>query len=309
MQTNRAWRIHKFGGPDVLQLDHIPVPVPGDGQVLVRVCAAGVNGIDWKHRAGLLQNVYPLRLPAGLGAEMAGTVVALGSGATQFNLGDRVMGAIGRGAYADLIAVGEQNLCRTPGALSDVEAAALPVALQTAWTALSAAGEVQPGQTILIHGAAGGVGGFAVQFAKAAGAHVVATCSASSRAYVLGLGADRVIDRHTERFEEELTGIDLVLDLVGGDLPARSWQVLARSGAIVSIASPDIAARTPAGRRGLFCSMRGDRERLQQIAAAVAAGTLKSKVAEIVAVSDYPAASERSRTGHAPGKIVVDFSR
>jgi len=308
MRTIRAWRIHRFGGPEVLQLDQIPKPSPDPGQVLIRVAAAGVNGIDWKFRSGLMRKIYPAQLPAGLGAEMAGTVIALGDGATQFKPGDRVMGAVGRGAYADLIAVNQQSVCQMPSALSDVVAASLPVASQTAWGALRAAGELRSGQKVLIHGAAGGVGGFAVQFAKAAGAIVVATGSASSRDYVLGLGADRVIDRHTERFAEAVDGIDLVLDLVGGDLPARSWQVLAADGALVSIASPDLAARTPAGRRGLFYSMRTDRDRLRQIAESVVAGTLKSKIAEVVGLSDYPAASERGRTGHSPGKIVVDFT-
>ncbi len=308
MQTNRAWRIHRFGGPDVLQLDQIPAPAPGAGQVLIKVAAAGVNGIDWKYRSGLMQKIYPVQLPAGLGAEMAGTVIALGAEATQFKPGDRIMGAVGRGAYAELIAVDQQSLCQIPDALSGVDAASLPVASQTAWTALHAAGELRPGQKILIHGAAGGVGGFAVQFAKAAGATVVATASASSRDYVLGLGADRVIDRHSEQFEQVVDAMDLVLDLVGGDLPARSWQVLAPGGALVSIASPDIVAHTPAGRRGLFCSMKTDLKRLRQIADSVVAGQIKSKIAEVVALSDYPAASERSRTGHAPGKIIVDFT-
>lgn len=308
MQTNRAWRIHSFGGPEVLQLDQIEAPPPGSGQVLIKVAAAGINGIDWKYRSGLMQKIYPIQLPSGLGAEMAGTVIALGAEASQFKLGDRVMGAVGRGAYADLIAVDQQSLCQIPNALSEVDAAALPVASQSAWSALRAAGELRPGQKILIHGAAGGVGGFAVQFAKAAGAYVITTASASSRDYVLGLGADRVIDRHNEQFEQAVDQIDLVLDLVGGDLPARSWQVLAPGGALVSIASPDIVARTPPGRRGLFCSMKADRNRLRQIADSVVTGQIKSKIAEVVALSDYPAASERNRTGHAPGKIVVDFT-
>jgi NADPH:quinone reductase-like Zn-dependent oxidoreductase len=308
MQANRAWRIHSFGGPEVLQLDQVDAPKPGTGEVLVKVAAAGVNGIDWKYRAGLMQKIYPIALPAALGAEMAGSVSAVGAGVSRFKPGDRVMGVVGRGAFADWIAVDENALCLTPDGLSDVDAASLPVAALTAWAALHAAGDLAAGTKVLIHGASGGVGGFSVQFAKAAGATVIATASANSRDYLLGLGADRVIDRKAEAFERELADIDLVLDLVGGDVPARSWQVLAPGGALVSIAAPDLAARIPEGRRGLFVSMQTDRDRLRQIAEAVAAGDLNTKIAEVVPLSDYPAASERSRTGHAPGKIVIDFT-
>jgi NADPH:quinone reductase-like Zn-dependent oxidoreductase len=148
-----------------------------------------------------------------------------------------------------------------------------------------------------------------VQFAKAAGATVLATASGTGRDYVAGLGADDVIERRTERFEERTKGVDFVLDLVGGETLDRSWQVLAPGGVIVSTAAPDISARVPPGRRGMWFTMKPDRELVQQIAGAVAAGTLRSTVAEVVKLSGLADAIEHNKTGHAPGKIVVDFSR
>ncbi|HEV2676134.1 MAG TPA: NADP-dependent oxidoreductase [Aliidongia sp.] len=309
MQTNNTLRIHAYGGPAVAQIDQVPVPTPETGQVLVQVTAAGVNGLDWKIRDGLVRDVFQLALPATLGIELAGVVVGTGPGATRFAAGDRVMGSLGGlGAYATFVTVDEAKLCRIPASLTDVTAAALPVASLTAWQALRAAGELRPGQRILIHGAAGGVGGFAVQFAKAAGATVYATASGASRTHVLGLGADEVIDRHAERFEDRLQQIDLVLDLVGGETLDRSWSVLAPGGAIVSTAAPDIGQRAPAGHRGLWFMMRPDAAQLRQIADAVAAGTLRSTLAETVGLAGLSAAIERNKQGHAPGKIVFDLS-
>ncbi|WP_413991319.1 NADP-dependent oxidoreductase [Labrys okinawensis] len=309
MQGNRAHRLHAYGGPEVMSFDTVPVPAPEPGQVLVQVHAAGVNGLDWKIREGFVRDAFPLVLPATLGIELAGVVTATGPGVTRFKVGDRVMGPLaGLGAYADFVAVDEGKLCPTPAGLSDVRAAALPVAALTAWQALRAEGELRAGQTVLIHGASGGVGSFAVQFAKSAGATVLATASGSSRDYLIGLGADRVIDRHTERFEDHVRDIDLVLDLVGGDAVDRSWSVLADGGAIVSTAAFDIAGRTPSGRKGQFFMMKPDAAQLSAIADMVATGRAQSDIAEVVDHAGLAAALERNRTGHAPGKIVLDLT-
>ncbi len=305
MRPNRAYRIHGYGGPEVMQLDEPPIPVAGPGQLLISVRAAGVNGIDWKIRQGLLREVRLLTFPAILGAELAGVVIEASGG--RFQAGDRVMGPVELGAYADYIAANENTFCHTPDSLTDVQAAAVPVAALTAWQALRAAGELRPWTKVLIHGAAGGVGGFAVQFAKAASAIVLATAAASSRAHVEELGADNVIDYRADRFEEHATDVDLVLDLVGGETLDRSWSVLSARGALVSIVAPDVASRAPAGRRGLWFSMHPDPARLAQIAGDVVSGRLTSTVAEAVGVSELPAAIERTQTGHGPGKIVADF--
>jgi NADPH:quinone reductase-like Zn-dependent oxidoreductase len=308
--TQRGVQVLAYGGADAVRVSEIAKPEAGQGQILVRVRAAGVNGIDWKVREGYVRDAFPLQLPAVLGIELAGVVEAVGPGASRFKVGDRVMGLLGGlGAYADVVAVNEANLSRTPDGLDDVQAAALPVAAVAAWQSLNHAGPVRAGQRILIHGAAGGLGGFAVQFAKRAGAEVFATVAAAHVEYVRGLGADHVIDYQSERFEDVAHDIDLVLDYVGGEVLDRSWQVLAPTGAVVGTSSPDILARTPAGRRGMWFMNRPDPELLETLAAQVADGTLKSTISEVVTVDEIPAAIERNRTQSRTGKVVADFSR
>jgi NADPH:quinone reductase-like Zn-dependent oxidoreductase len=306
----RAVLIKAYGGAGAAEVAPVAKPEAGPCQVLVRVRAAGINGIDWKVREGYVRDAFPIELPAVLGIELAGVVEAVGPAASRFRVGDRVLGPLGRlGAYADVVAVDEANLARTPDGLDDVQAAALPVAAVAAWQSLHHAGPVVAGQRILVHGAAGGLGGFAVQFAKRAGAEVFATVSSAHADHVRGLGADHVIDRQSQRFEEVASNIDLVLDYVGGEVLDRSWQVLAPNGAIVGTSSPDILARTPAGRRGLWFMNTPDAALLATLAAEVAAGTLKSRVGEVVGFDGIPAAIERNRTGSRAGKVVADFSR
>lgn len=308
--TQRAVLIRAYGGANAAEVAQLPKPMAGPGQVLVRVRAAGVNGIDWKVREGHVRDAFPLQLPAVLGIELAGVVEAVGPGASRFRVGDRVMGPLGGlGAYADFVPVAEAHLVRTPQDLEDVQAAGVPVAAVAAWHSLHHAGPVTAGQRILIHGAAGGLGGYAVQYAKRAGAEVFATASAAHGEYVRSLGADHVIDYRSERFESAARDIDLVLDYVGGEVLDRSWQVLAQDGAIVSTASPDILARTPAGRRGLWFVNKPDAALLERLAAEIAQGTLVSKLSDVVGFDDIPAAIERNRTGPRIGKVVADFSR
>ncbi|MCR8961356.1 NADP-dependent oxidoreductase [Variovorax sp. S2] len=306
--TQRAVLIRAYGG--AAEVAEITRPLAGQGQVLVRVRAAGVNGIDWKVRDGLVQQAFPLQLPAVLGIELAGVVEAVGPGASRFRVGDRVMGPLGGlGAYADFVAVDEANLVRTPHGLDDVHAAAIPVAAVAAWQSLHHAGPIAAGQRILIHGAAGGLGGYAVQYAKQVGAEVFATASAAHLDHVRSLGADHVIDYRAQRFESVARDIDLVLDYVGGEVLDRSWQVLKKEGAIVGTSSPDILARTPPGRRGLWFMNKPDADLLERLAAEIAEGTLISKLGEVVGFADIPAAIERNRTDPRIGKVVADFSR
>lgn len=308
--NQRAVLIRAYGGAAAAEIAEIAIPTAAQGQVLVRVRAAGVNGIDWKIREGFVRDAFPLQLPAVLGIELAGVVEALGPGATRFRVGDRVMGPLGGlGAYADFVAVDEANLVRTPDSLDDVHAAAVPVAAVAAWQSLHHAGPIAAGQRILIHGAAGGLGGYAVQYAKRAGAMVFATASTAHVDYVRSLGANHVIDYRTERFESMARDIDLVLDYVGGDVLDRSWQVLKKDGAIVGTSSPDILARTPPGRRGLWFMNKPDTALLERLAAEVAQGTLISKLGEVVGFDDIPVAIERNRTAARIGKVVADFSR
>lgn len=308
--TQRAVLIRTYGGVTATEVAQIEKPAAGQGQMLVRVRAAGVNGIDWKVREGYVRDAFPLQLPAVLGIELAGVVEAVGPGASRFHVGDRVMGPLGGlGAYADFVTVNEANLSLTPAGLDDVHAAAIPVAAVAAWQSLHHAGPIRSGQRVLIHGAAGGLGGYAVQYARRAGAEVFATAATAHIEYVRSLGADHAIDYQTERFEDIARDIELVLDYVGGEVLDRSWQVLTKTGVIVGTSSPDILARTPAGRRGLWFMNKPDTALLEKLAADIAAGTLKSKVSEVVGVDDIPAAIERNRTDSRTGKVVADFSR
>ncbi|MCA1326369.1 NADP-dependent oxidoreductase [Herbaspirillum sp. alder98] len=310
MKNIRALQLMQYGGPDAARISMIQAPVAGPGQVLVRVAAAGVNGLDWKVREGFVRDAFPLELPTVLGIELSGVVEEVGPGVTGFSRGDRVMGGLGGlGAYADLVAVTAANLAVVPDALSLVEAAALPVAAVAAWQSLHFAGPVREGQRVLIHGAAGGLGGFAVQFARQAGAQVFAVARGRDIDYVRGLGAEHFIDYDAGPFEAIAKDIDLVLDYAGGEVLARSWQVLSAQGVIVSTASPEILASTPAGRRGLWFMNKPDAERLKAIADEVAHGRLQSRINAVVSFSELPAAIESNRTRPQVGKTVVDFSR
>ncbi|MFZ6645243.1 NADP-dependent oxidoreductase [Undibacterium sp. TJN25] len=305
---NRALRIHQYGSADAAKIDAVLVPLAAAGEVVVRVHAAGVNGLDWKIRDGTLQQVFQLPLPITLGIELAGEVVQTGKGVSGFKVGDRIMGALGGlGAYADHVAVAADKLALIPAGLDEIRAAAIPVAALTAWQALFETGRLQTGQAVLIHGAAGGVGSFAVQFARRAGARVIATAQGVNAAYLRALGADQVVDYRNTDFRDHVHDVDLVLDLVGGATLADSWQVLAAGGRIVSTAAPEIVATAPSGKLGFWFQMRPDGSRLAEIAAQVAAGKLKVEVSEVATLADAPAVIERNKTGHGPGKAVIRF--
>jgi NADPH:quinone reductase-like Zn-dependent oxidoreductase len=308
--SGRALRLQAYGGADSLRVDFVPAPVPGPNQVVVQVKAAGVNGIDWKVRQGFLREKFNLTLPSTLGIEMSGVVLQVGTNVTTAQVGDRVMAALGGlGAYADHLLIGAEKLVKTPAGLTDVQAAAVPVAAMTAWQILRAPGLDLIDKRLLIHGAAGGVGSFAVQFAKAAGATVFATASTRSVAHVNDLGADTVIDYQQQDFEHAVRDIDLVVDLAGGQVVDKSWQTMAPDGVLVSIATTDVVARTPEGRRGLWFSMKTDTSQLAAIAQQIADGSVRLTLGEVVSFEELPAAIERNRTGHAPGKAVADFTR
>jgi NADPH:quinone reductase-like Zn-dependent oxidoreductase len=306
----RALRLQAYGGPETLVVDQVTATEPGPGEVLVSVKAAAVNGIDWKIREGYLRERFKLTLPSTLGIEMAGIVLQTGPGVTQVKAGDRVMAALGGvGAYTDFLVINAEKLVLTPEGLSDVEAAAIPVAAMTARHVIEAVDFDLSGRRVLIQGAAGGVGGFAVQFAKEAGAFVYGTASTTSLQYVRDLGADEVIDYRTQTLEHLKGRIDFVVDTVGGKALDYCWPLLSSDGLLLSIAAPDVVSRAPAGQRGVFLSNKPDTARLATIARQVAAGKLRSNVGEIVGFDQLSSAIENNRTGHPPGKIVADLTR
>ena len=241
---------------------------------------------------------------------MSGVVLKLGVNVKGLSVGERVMAALGGlGAYADHLVINAEKLVKTPATLSDIDAAAVPVAAMTAWQVLQVAEFDLRDKRVLIHGAAGGVGSFAVQFAKAAGATVFATASTKSVAHVQSLGADEVIDYQKQSFELIVSDIDFVVDLAGGEVVDKSWAILSPNGILVSIATTDVVARTPQGRRGIWFSVKPDTAGLATIAQQIADGSLRPMIGEVVSFEDLPWAIERNRTGHAPGKTVADFTR
>lgn len=307
--NNQAIVLTQFGGADAIRLSATRIPEAAPGLAVVRVRAAGINGLDWKIREGYLRDVMPTVFPTVLGLELAGEVHAAAPG-SRFAVGDRVFGlaAPGSGAYAEFVAVPEMLLAPTPAGVADTVAAAVPVAGLTAWQMLHAAGVPKAGSTVLVHGASGGVGTLLVQLARQLGLKVIATASPSSRQHLLDLGVTTVIDRVSETFEDKVSNVDLVVDLAGADAPDRSWLVLRDGGAMLSSARFDLTAPRTDGRHGIAFLMRPDSDRLAAIADAVAAGQLKVTIDQIVPLSGVPAAIERNRTGHGPGKTVADLT-
>lgn len=243
MTHMQAVRVHEYGGPEGLSLDGITLPHPGPDEVLVRIHAAGVNPLDWKIRAGYLQQAMPLPLPFTLGADFSGVVEAIGDGGLGFTPGDEVFGQSaafsgGSGAFAEFATAPVTCIERKPPALSHTEAAALPVAGVSAWQAITEHLHITRGQHVLIHGGAGGVGAFAIQIAKLLGARVTATASARNISYVCSLGADEVIDYREYPFDQNVHDADAVLDTVGGETYERSFRALRRGGRIVSLLEP-----------------------------------------------------------------------
>src|SRR5437879_3163092 len=234
----KAARVLRFGPPNVITHEDVPKPEPGAGQLLVRVKAAGVGHWDALIREGEVQ-LQPL--PLTLGSEHSGIIEGIGADVWGFELGDEVYGATNEqfgGAYAEYAVPSAKRMAPKPKTLSFIEAASVPIVTVTAWQMLFEYAHVTAGQTVLIHGAAGNVGAFAVQLAKHAGLHVVATAGSADLDFVRGLGAERVVDYQKERFEESLTRVDVVLDTVGGDTQQRSLQVLKQGGILVSVVSP-----------------------------------------------------------------------
>jgi NADPH:quinone reductase-like Zn-dependent oxidoreductase len=312
MPTQKAYRLHSYGGPDCLQFDDVPIPEPGPSQVLVAVSKVGMNPFDWKIREGWVKDEMPLPLPITIGADFAGTVVKLGEQTSRLKVGDRVM-TISRtlGAYADHIAIDENILAKIPTELDDTTAGTLPMPAVTAWQALHAAKEPAKDMKILIHGASGTCGAFAVQFAKATGATVIGTASGKNRDYVLGLGADQFIDYQTQHFEELVSGIDLIVDFVlrGGDMDTtnRSFDVLNANGAMVSVADPSVGSKAPKGKTGLFPQIYPDVATLEKIAAQVSSGKVKSKVAGVYPRNQLKEAMSINEAGGTTGRLMVDF--
>ena len=217
--TMRAVQIEQFGGPESLQLRDVRRPTPGEGEMLVRVRAAGVNPVDYKIREGRVPFVTQDKLPYIPGRDVAGEVLECGPDVKKFSKGDRIFAMPGfdRGGYAQYVLIRENEAAPKPALLDDIGAGATPLAALTAWQGLFRHGELKAGQRVLIQGGSGGVGHFAIQFAKARGAYVATTVSSANVGFAKELGADQVIDYKHQRFEDAIERVDMVFDLVGGE--------------------------------------------------------------------------------------------
>ena len=296
----RAVLIHETGGPDVLRLEETERPEPGDGEVLIRVHAASVNPIDWKYRRGFV----PRQLPAVLGNDVSGAIEV--SRAEGFAKGDEVFGIATSGGYAELATAPAAMIAKKPAGVSHEQAAAIPVAGMTAWQALFDRGGLERGQTALIAGAAGGVGHFAVQFAKQAGARVIGTGSARNRDFVLGLGAGEYVDYTSQDVAESVRDVDVAFDTVGGDTTQSLLATVRGGGALITIAGapPEDAARER-GVRAELLIMSPSSEQLARIAELVAAGAVRVEIAETLPLADVQKAHALSESGHTRGKIIL----
>ena len=305
MENMKAVRIHQYGGPDELKIEDVPRPQPGAGEVLIRVHAAGVNPIDWKLRAGYLKAYMPVPMPFIPGIDVAGVVEAAGPGVGRFKKGDEVFGA-GSGTYAQFAIAKESELALKPRSIDAVHAAAIPLAALTAWQALFNVAHLTAGQKVLIHGAAGGVGGFAAQFAKAKGAHVFGTASGHNQAFLREVGVDEPIDYEKTKFEDVARAVDVVLDTQGGDTQQRSWKVLKKAGILVSVIQPP--SEEEAAKHGVKSAMvarQPNAGELGEITKLVEAGKVKAPVETTLPLADAKRAHELSQTGHVRGKIVL----
>lgn len=309
----KAVRIQAFGGPELLSYEDAPRPEPAAGEVGIRVRAAGVNPFDGKIRSGAFEKAMAHPLPLILGWDVAGDVAALGPGVAGFAVGDPVYALADYardGAYAEYLVVAAALVAPKPRTLDYVAAASVPMAAETAFQALYDLGQLQAGQTVLIHGAAGSLGGFAVQLAKLRGAHVIGTASAANAGYVTGLGADRVIDYQAQQFEALVQNADLVLDTQGGEVQARSWPVLRPGGRLVSTVQPATPpADAPAGVRGDWIFVRPSADTLRGLTLLIEAGQLQTPVQQVLPLREAQRAQELLEAGLSkPGKVVLQVA-
>jgi NADPH:quinone reductase-like Zn-dependent oxidoreductase len=306
----KAIRIHGRGGPDHLFYEDVPQPHPSPGEVLVRVSATGilVHELRWNEtyetKAGS-KRVLPIP-----GRDLSGVVVEVGPGVTALSEGAEAYAMLdyGRdGAEADYTIALPGELAPKPRTLDSVQAAAVPLSALTVWQGLFAHASLVAGQTVLIHGGAGGVGVFAVQLARLTGAHVIATASARNRDFLRDLGADECIDYTTTRFEDVVHEVDFVFDLVGGDTLHRSWQVIKPGGVLVSTVSPPPPADVVKGHdvRFVWFVVEPNRNELVQIGSLIDAGKLRPIIDAVFPLSQARQAYEQGTKGHTRGKIVL----
>ena len=302
-----AVRIHTTGSPNVLVFEDAPRPEPAADEILIRVHAAGVNPVDWKRRVGVVP-MHRSRFPVILGHDVSGVVTMCGSDVRGCVPGDAVFGMLMRhgGSYAEFALAAPGEYCLKPTTLSHVQAAAVPLAALTAWQGLFEHGNLQEGQTVLIHGAGGGVGHVSVQLARRAGARVVATAASEDLDLVSALGADIVVDFSAIEFPEVVGEVDLVFDLVAGEARERSWSLLREGGILVSALGDPRPGRAAASRAtGKGFSVRPDVDQLRRITELIDQSQLSVVVTRVLPLAEARIAHERLESQHSQGKTVL----
>lgn len=329
----RACYIERYGGPEQLRVGERPTPACGAKDVLIRVKAAGLNPVDFKTRDGKIKILLPYRMPLVLGNELCGVVIEVGAEVSRLNVGDRVATRVAKmsaGAFAEYAAVNQSCVAPVPVSLSDIDAAALPLAGLTAWQCLHEVLQLQPGQRVLIHAGAGGVGHIAIQLAKSMGAIVATTGSRSRFDFLRSLGADEMVDYRNERFEERIAPVDAVLDTQGGEVLLRSIAHTRKGGRVVTIGglpTPQVAddfdkpfwikwifafisrrERKLATQRGVqfrYWFMRPDGTQLADLLGRVERGELKLSTQVFEGLEQFPQAFAALESGRTLGKLVV----
>jgi NADPH:quinone reductase-like Zn-dependent oxidoreductase len=300
----KAVRIHEFGGPEVLSYENVPMPHPNQSEIRIKVIAAGVNPVDWKIRKGFIK----LPLPMTMGFDVSGIVDAIGPNVGKFQPGDQIFAKASstHGGYAEYTIINDSQAALKPNSMGFVEAAAIPTAGLTAWQMLFDIAGLKSGQIVLIHGAAGGVGSFALQFAKWKGAYIIGTASSGNMQFLKSLGADEVIDYKASRFEDIVHDVDVVIDTVGGDTFDRSWGVLKPGGFLVTtVADVQEGAAEAHGVRARRIVSQANGNELAQIAQIIDENFVKPVVTMVLPLSEARKAQELSEGQHTRGKIVL----
>jgi NADPH:quinone reductase-like Zn-dependent oxidoreductase len=309
MQTMKAVQVHAYGASDVLVYGDAPRPVAAAGEVLIRVHATTVNPFDCAVHTGLMTGYFQYALPLIPGTDVSGVVDAVGEGVSVFRKGDEVYARAGvtrPGAYAEYVTAPTSDVALKPASLDHIHAAALPHVTLTAWQALFVAGDLKAGQSVLIHGAAGGVGHVAVQLAKLRGARVMGTASINIR-FLQQLGVDQAINYEETRFESVVKDVDIVLDTIGGHTQERSWGLLRHGGILVStVEPPSQETATAHGVRQAFVSTAPPiAETLTEVTALVEAGKLCPEVSHVLPLRQVQAAHGLLELHHTRGKIAL----
>jgi NADPH:quinone reductase-like Zn-dependent oxidoreductase len=309
----KAAQIVDYGDKDVLQIHDIDRPSAGEGQVLVAVYAASLNPFDWKVRSGAMREFMKLELPATLGGDFSGVITEIGPGVTGWQVGQEVYGQAtatgGQGSWAEYAPIKVENFSRKPENLSFAEAAAAPLVSVSAYQALVESLKLQPGQKILIHGGAGGIGSMAIQLAKHLGAEVATTVSEHDMEFVRGLGADTIVDYKNENFSDILKDYDAVFDTVGGETYQKSFNVLKSGGAILSMVElPDEALAKQHGVDAYSQQTRTTPDRLDAVRELLESGALKVYIDKTFPLDEAAEALEYLHTGSPKGKLVLTIA-